>query len=116
MLTTRFGGYQLSEPVLSSDVIDFQRLTAEGSTALERGDAERASELLGRALGLGQGPALVDVPTGPLLDTEILGIEEGRARALELRVEADLRLGRHADLIGELRMPGTRCTRASTPS
>ncbi|MEU8674462.1 AfsR/SARP family transcriptional regulator [Streptomyces sp. NPDC048560] len=104
VLTTRFGGYQLSEPVVSSDVVDFQRLTAEGSSALERGEAGRAAELLGRALGLWQGPALVDVPTGPLLDTEILGIEEGRARALELRVEADLRLGRHADLIGELRM------------
>lgn len=104
VLSTRFGGYQLSEPVHSSDVGTFQRLTAEGGAALERGEAGRAAEVLGRALGLWHGSALIDVPTGHVLNTEILGIEEGRARALELRIEADLRLGRHAELLGELRM------------
>ena len=104
VLSTRFGGYLLSEPVLSSDVGTFQRLTAEGSAALERGEAGLAAEVLGRALGLWHGSALIDVPTGHVLDTEILGIEEARARALELRIEADLRLGRHAELLGELRM------------
>ncbi|MFE5245077.1 MULTISPECIES: AfsR/SARP family transcriptional regulator [unclassified Streptomyces] len=108
VLSTRFGGYQLSEPVGRSDAGEFQRLTAQGSAALERGEAGHAAELLGSALGLWQGPALVDVPTGSVLATEILGIEEARARAIELRVEADLRLGRHSELIGELRTLAAR--------
>ncbi|WP_405619781.1 AfsR/SARP family transcriptional regulator [Streptomyces sp. NBC_01511] len=104
VLSTRFGGYQLSEPVGSSDVGTFQRLTAEGSRAMERGEAGRAADILGRALALWRGSVLIDVPTGPVLETEILGIEETRTRALELRIEADLLLGRHAELLGELRM------------
>lgn len=63
----------------------------------------RASDVLGTALGLWRGPALVDVPVGRILETDVLGMEESRTQALELRIEADLRLGKHAELLGELR-------------
>ncbi len=104
VLATRFGGYQLTGPVHSSDLRTFRQLTAEGSAALGTDDPGRASELLGQALDLWRGSAMVDVPVGRILETEILGMEEARTRALELRIEADLRLGRHAELLGELRM------------
>jgi DNA-binding SARP family transcriptional activator len=104
VLATRFGAYQLDESVTTSDVGTFHRLTTEGASALDLGDAARAAGLLRRALALWQGPALVDVPKGGVLDTEVLGMEEERSRALELRIEAELALGRHAQLLGELRM------------
>ncbi|MGP4115172.1 AfsR/SARP family transcriptional regulator [Streptomyces sp. 4N509B] len=104
ILATRFGGYQLAGSVSSNDLTTFRRMTAEGSAALEAGEAGRASDVLGRALDLWRGPALVDVPRGRILETESLGMDEARTHALELRIEADLRLGRHAELLGELRM------------
>ncbi|MFE6872762.1 BTAD domain-containing putative transcriptional regulator [Kitasatospora sp. NPDC057692] len=104
VLATRLGGYQLTGAVHESDLRTFQRLTAEGSAALDAGDARRASDALGRALRLWRGPALADVPVGPVLETEVLGMDEARTRTVELRVEADLQLGRHAEILGELRM------------
>ncbi|MGW7294438.1 AfsR/SARP family transcriptional regulator [Streptomyces xiamenensis] len=104
VLATQFGGYQLATPVDSDDLAAFRRGTAEGSAALEAGDADHAARVLRAALDLWRGPALVDVPTGRILETEILGMDETRLRATELRVEADLRLGRHAEILGELLM------------
>jgi SARP family transcriptional regulator, regulator of embCAB operon len=64
----------------------------------------RAAEVLGRALDLWRGPALAGVPTGSVLETEALGIDEIRIHVLEQRIEADLRLGRYTAILGELRM------------
>lgn len=103
ILGTRLGGYQLAGPADSCDLLEFQRMTSEGRAALQAGDMRRASDVLGTALGLWRGPALVDVPVGRILETDVLGMEESRTQALELRIEADLRLGKHAELLGELR-------------
>jgi DNA-binding SARP family transcriptional activator len=47
---------------------------------------------------------LLDVRAGRVLELDVLGLEETRMGALERRIEADLRLGRHGALIGELRV------------
>lgn len=104
ILGTRLGSYQLVDGSSCSDLARFQRLSAEGGAALDAGDARKAAELLGGALSLWRGSALVDVPVGAVLETDVLGMEESRTRVLEQRIEADLRLGRHAELLSELLM------------
>jgi DNA-binding SARP family transcriptional activator len=101
-LSTRHGGYMLEETACRTDVDEFGHLSAAGRAAAERGDHLAASEQLGRALALWRGPALVDVRLGRVLELEATSLEETRLGVLERRIEADLALGRHADLLGEL--------------
>jgi DNA-binding SARP family transcriptional activator len=102
VLSTRHGGYMLEEAACQTDVDEFGHLSAAGRAAAERGDHLAASEQLGRALTLWRGPALVDVRLGRVLELEATSLEETRLGVLERRIEADLALGRHADLLGEL--------------
>ncbi|WP_079432469.1 MULTISPECIES: AfsR/SARP family transcriptional regulator [Streptomyces] len=104
ILATRFGGYLLDVPADRVDAREFERLAQAGRRAFDAGDDFTASELLRAALQLWRGPALVDVPVGRVLELELMRLEEGRMAALEQRIEADLRLGRHAGLLGELRV------------
>ncbi|MFG2561752.1 BTAD domain-containing putative transcriptional regulator [Streptomyces sp. NPDC048496] len=108
ILVTRFGGYLLQVEPGRVDAHEFDRLAAAGATAFEVGDYRAASDLLRRALGLWQGPALVDVPAGSVLELEVLRLNEQRTTALERRIEADLRLGRHAEVVPELRVLAAR--------
>lgn len=101
-LHTSANGYVLS---LAPEVLDsqhFERLADRGRTELESGDAQAAVETLSCALRLWRGPALVDVFQGPVLQTEILRLEEMHKATLEWRIEAELQLGRHHELLGEL--------------
>lgn len=102
LLSTRRHGYQLDEDAYETDVDLFGRRVRAGRAAAEAGDHRFASAELSRALELWRGAALVDVRTGRVLELEAAALEEHRLRALELRIEADLHLGRHADLLGEL--------------
>ncbi|MCX5106424.1 BTAD domain-containing putative transcriptional regulator [Streptomyces sp. NBC_00439] len=104
LLVTRPPGYQM---VLADeddlDAAAFARLGDSGRVALAAGDAERAAGLLAEALALWRGPALVDVPTGPMVEAEAARLAEQRLDVLQARVEADLACGRHAALVPELR-------------
>lgn len=104
ILATTYGGYRLAVDAEHSDQRVYEELVRQGTRAQEAGDAEKASDLLRRALALWRGPALADVPVGPLLQLEILGLEEARLQALEQRIAADLSLGRYGPLIAELRV------------
>jgi DNA-binding SARP family transcriptional activator len=108
VLVTRFGGYLLQVQPGRVDAHEFERLAVNGGTAFELGDYRMASDLLRRALALWQGPALVDVPAGSVLELEVLRLNEERTTALERRIEADLRLGRHAEVVPELRVLAAR--------
>ena len=108
VLVTRPGGYLLQVAPGEMDAFEFGRLAAAGRRAFADGDDEGCSELLGRALGLWRGPALVDVCVGRVLELEVLELEEARMAALERRIQADLNLGRHAELVGELRVLAAR--------
>ena len=85
---------------LDADV--FRAGVREGRAALDAGDPARASELLGDALGLWRGPPLAEVSFVEFAQAEIRQLEELRLEALESRVEADLQLGRHVQLVSEL--------------
>lgn len=102
-LATKPYGYLLQVDPHSVDLHNFERQVAEGRRLLDDGDAEGASRALVRALGLWRGPALANVTPGELLSAQITRLEEGRLRALDLRLEADLRLRRHRELISELK-------------
>ncbi|MFG2718538.1 BTAD domain-containing putative transcriptional regulator [Streptomyces sp. NPDC048416] len=102
VLVTRHGGYLLQIPQESVDVHAYERLVAVGRQAIGDGDDVAASAAYGEALSMWRGHALVDVRIGPLLEIELARLEESRLGALERRIEADLRLGRHNQLLAEL--------------
>ncbi|MBD0745908.1 AfsR/SARP family transcriptional regulator [Streptomyces sp. CBMA152] len=96
-------GYHLApwgEGELDADA--FTRHAEQGRKALADGDNQRASMSLQRALQMWRGPALADVRVGPQLLAHRTSLEEARMFAVEQRIEADLRLGHHHQLIGEL--------------
>ena len=104
------------------DAVHFERLVGDGGNALDRGDARAARDLLSEALDLWRGPALGDLAYEQFAQPEIARLDELRFAALDARIEADLALGRHTDLIPELETlvrgaPGARAPpRASDPS
>jgi DNA-binding SARP family transcriptional activator len=101
-LVTRPPGYLLQVEQGRLDVHRFEQLMEEARLAMEEGAAERAADALGEALGLWRGPALGDVVLRGLCRSQVAQLEERRMAALEERVEADLRRGRHADVTSEL--------------
>ena len=102
VLLTVPGGYLLKSGDGVSDVREFERLAGSGYRAMDAEDYPQAARLLREALALWTGPALADIHTGPQLATEAKRLEESRLCALDQRVEADLRLGRHRELLAEL--------------
>ncbi|GAA1865703.1 hypothetical protein GCM10009736_36210 [Actinomadura bangladeshensis] len=108
MLGTCHYGYLLEEDACQTDVEVFERRVRAGRAAAENGDHRRTAAELGRALQLWRGPAMVDVRKGRVLEIEAASLEERRQGALERRIEADLALGRHSDLLGELTLVTAR--------
>ncbi|MGI5282736.1 AfsR/SARP family transcriptional regulator [Nonomuraea polychroma] len=102
VLVTRPGGYLLDTGGGSVDVREFERQTFAGYRAMDSGDHVVASRKLRSALGLWRGPALADINAGPILQLEIQRLEEARRCAIERRIEADLHLGRHQEVLSEL--------------
>ncbi|MFI7445678.1 AfsR/SARP family transcriptional regulator [Nonomuraea indica] len=93
-------GYLLAADPGDVDARRFERLAGEGGHALRAGDARLAASLLREALSLWRGAALSDAP---LAAAAAAGLEERRLVAVEDRVQADLELGRHRELVAELR-------------
>ncbi|MEU5367044.1 AfsR/SARP family transcriptional regulator [Streptomyces sp. NPDC005925] len=102
VLVTLPGGYLLAGGDGTSDVREFERLAGVGHRAMDAGDLPGAARQLSRALALWSGPPFADVQAGEQLQTEAQRLEETRLCALDQRIEADLRLGRHRDLLAEL--------------
>jgi DNA-binding SARP family transcriptional activator/nucleotide-binding universal stress UspA family protein len=106
VIETRSPGYVLRLSPEQLDLNRFERQTEEAGRALGRGEAEAAADLLRGALGLWRGEPLADFAYASFAQTAIERLEEIRLAALEQRIEADLTLGRHADLVGELEALG----------
>jgi DNA-binding SARP family transcriptional activator len=97
-LETRPPGYVIH---LDAGELDLARFEDTVGRAASAGTAERA-RLLGEALALWRGTPLADFAFEPWAEAEIQRLEEQRLRALEERIGADLELGRHAEVVGEL--------------
>ncbi|MFD8813882.1 BTAD domain-containing putative transcriptional regulator [Streptomyces sp. NPDC059627] len=102
VLATMPGGYLLAAGGGSSDIREFERLREQGCRAMDDGNFAGASGTLRRALDLWSGPPFADVTIGAHLGMEARRLEESRLCALDQRIEADLRLGRHRELLAEL--------------
>jgi DNA-binding SARP family transcriptional activator len=102
VITTRAPGYVLEVSAERVDAHRFARLAQEGRAALEGGDAAAAEVALREALALWRGPALADFVYEPFAQTQIARLEELRTVVVEERIEADLALGRHVELVSEL--------------
>jgi DNA-binding SARP family transcriptional activator/tetratricopeptide (TPR) repeat protein len=101
-ISTRAPGYALELDPGSVDVHRFAELVSDGREKLGCGDPAGASSVLREGLALWRGPALADFTYEPFAQTEIARLEELRVVALEERIEADLALGRHTELVSEL--------------
>jgi predicted ATPase/DNA-binding SARP family transcriptional activator len=95
-------GYRLAADPEDVDAHRFDRLAREGRAALAAGDHAGAAGLLRQALGLWRGPALTDVADVPFAGPQAARLEEARVAAFEDRAEAELALGEHGALAGEL--------------
>ena len=97
-LVTHAPGYVLYVDPTELDLARFEQLVAEA----RRAPPESASSKLREALELWRGPPLSDLAYEQFAQAEIARLEEMRLGALEQRLEADLALGRHAELVAEL--------------
>jgi DNA-binding SARP family transcriptional activator len=77
-------------------------MAAQGQGFLDDDRPDLAGAVLRQALALWSGPPLANVSAGPILTGYITALEEERTRALNTRIEADLRVGRFRELIPEL--------------
>jgi DNA-binding SARP family transcriptional activator len=102
VLTTRSPGYVLRVEPEELDLHQFERLVDEGRGLLTRSLSADASNRLREALSLWRGPALADFAYESFAQTAIARFEEIRLAAVELRIDTDLVLGRHDELVGEL--------------
>jgi len=100
-ITRLTSGYLMRTGTASFDLLDFEKLATNGQTALRVKRHEDASRLLRAALALWRGPALANV-SEYLTDAEGPRIEETRISVIESLIEADLAMGRHAQVLPEL--------------
>jgi DNA-binding SARP family transcriptional activator len=102
LLVTRSPGYLLRVEGEELDSERFERMVEEARADLAGGTASEAAEQLRDAAELWRGPALSDFSDAPFARAESARLEELRSAATEDRIEAELALGRHAQLVPEL--------------
>jgi len=102
LILTSGRGYRLQTPFDAVDAWRFEQLAVAGRHQLAAEDPLAAADTLGRALALWRGRVLADLSLSAALEPEIVRLEEARLSVLEDRVDAELRCGRHHELVGEL--------------
>jgi YVTN family beta-propeller protein len=102
LLVTRAPGYVLRAEAVVVDATRFEQLAGDGRRALEDGSPEEAVLLFDEGLALWRGPALAEFAYDDFAQAEIHRLGELRLAVTEDRVDALLRLGRHAELVGQL--------------
>ena len=100
-LRTAPSGYLVQSAELDYDVKAFEESVTR-ATALLRTDPTAASSQLSVALATWRGSAFADLHDEAAIAPEVARLDQLRLTALERRIDADLRLGRHAELVGEL--------------
>jgi DNA-binding SARP family transcriptional activator/tetratricopeptide (TPR) repeat protein len=100
-LVAQAHGYELEADPGDVDLHNFRRLRREANRLAARGDRESASALLREADSLWRGEALAGLP-GVSMARVRQGLEEERRGAILERIDLDLTLGRHLELLAEL--------------
>ncbi len=101
-LVTRPPGYLLRVEDGELDLQRFDTLLDRARSALASRDWSAGGEDLREALSLFKGAPLEDLAHVPFAQAEVGRLEELRLGALELRLDADLEIGRHLEVVGEL--------------
>lgn len=101
-IVTREPGYLMQLDEKELDMLRLRALCARGGAAIRAADWQHASDVLAEALALWRGTPFADVPSETLRGHALPSLDRLRLQATEWRVDADLRLGRHADLVLEL--------------
>ncbi|MER5265577.1 BTAD domain-containing putative transcriptional regulator [Actinosynnema sp. NPDC002837] len=101
VVVTEDAGYRLDTDGHVVDADRFEAGVRAARSGAERGNLEQASAVLRTALDLWRGPVLAGLRAGLVRDLAT-GLDERRLLALEERLELDLALGRHGELVGEL--------------
>lgn len=102
VLQTCAGGYILRVDPGQLDITEFEQLVTAGTTAMHAGDYDRAAENLRRSLALWRGNVVHPGQWGTQLRAQVARLEERRFYAHTTRIDADLCLGRHREMISEL--------------
>ncbi|WP_258907911.1 MULTISPECIES: AfsR/SARP family transcriptional regulator [Actinokineospora] len=102
IVATRPGGYMLDAEGTSLDMRHFDQSAAAGHRAREAGELTEASQHFAEALSWWQGRPLLDIQLGETLTYQVKRLEEAWLNVLDRKIEVDLRLGRHHELLGEL--------------
>ena len=103
VLETRGHGYLLRVAQGELDAQACRELLEDARTSLADGDAETSAEQAREALGRWRGAPLADVAYESFAQAEVRHLEELRVAAHEEWLEAELALGRHADVVAELK-------------
>lgn len=103
VIRTKPAGYLLEIDDRDLDSAVFERAVSEGRAAASAGNHALAASMFRRALDLWRGPAYADVRYEEFARAEIERLERLRALAINDRIESDLCLGRHTEILGELR-------------
>ncbi|MFF8835289.1 BTAD domain-containing putative transcriptional regulator [Streptomyces sp. NPDC015130] len=101
-LLTQAPGYMLRVEPEQVDLFRFERRATQGRAELEAGRTESAARLLKEALDLWRGPALTDLVETGISWPELSAVQGARTDAMEDFFEAQLALGRHHSVLGEL--------------
>jgi DNA-binding SARP family transcriptional activator len=102
LILTRPAGYTITTTIDELDATRFNALLADGQHHAQREHWPSVADTMRTALALWRGQPLLDVPSETLTQAMLPRLTEMRVQALAWRIEADLRLGRHEQLIGEL--------------
>ncbi|HEX2130188.1 MAG TPA: AfsR/SARP family transcriptional regulator [Actinophytocola sp.] len=102
VLLTCSGGYILRVDPQLLDITEFDQLVTAGAAAMNAGDYERAADELRRSLALWRGTVVHQGQWGTQLRAQVARLEERRFYAQTTRIDADLCLGRHREMISEL--------------
>jgi DNA-binding SARP family transcriptional activator/Flp pilus assembly protein TadD len=108
LIQTRPNGYVIAVAAEDIDVGRFELLLEQACDAAGGGNRDAESAILRQALAQWRGEPLADVPSEKLHRDEVARLAEQRLDALYRRIEADLDLGRHGELVAELRILAER--------
>lgn len=101
VIVTDRGGYRFDPQNVSMDVARLEEIVAEAHAARDSGDLDTAVGAWSTALELFRGEPLAEIP-GPFAQGERLRLTEHRLVLVQDKVECQLQLGRHAEVVGEL--------------
>jgi DNA-binding SARP family transcriptional activator len=102
-IETESNGYRLQMAAQELDACRFETLARDGRNALHADEPATAAQLLEEGLGLWRGSPFVDLENDPTVEGVRQRLDQVRLDVSRDRIDAELALGRHTELVSELR-------------